>query len=132
MNTLRDFLITLRRFLNFELIKLKAYTLTVADICSAMLIILLAWGFLYVLRHYVLRLFFRRKGVAPGQQFAINQLVKYIVYPVTFLLTFQAIGIQAVGISGRGSGFAGGYWAGVTANVQRPFFGDYFADRREL
>ena len=94
MNTLRDFLTTLRQFLNFELIKLKSYTLTVADICSALLIIFLAWAFLYVLKHYVLRLFFRRKGVAPGQQFAINQLVKYIVYPVTFLLTFQAIGIQ--------------------------------------
>jgi len=94
MKTLRDFLTTLRQFLNFELIKLKSYTLTVADMCSALLIIFLAWAFLYVLKHYVLRLFFRRKDVAPGQQFAINQLVKYIVYPVTFLLTFQAIGIQ--------------------------------------
>ncbi len=94
MKTIREFLISLRQFLNLELIHLKSYTLTVADVCSALLIIFLAWAFLHVMKRYVLQLFFRRKGVAPGQQFAVNQLIRYIVYPVTFLLTFQAIGIQ--------------------------------------
>ncbi len=94
MKALQEFLTSLRRFLNFELIHLKSYTLTVADILSALFIIFLAWAFLYVMKRYVLRLFFRRKQVAPGQQFAINQLIRYIVYPVAFLLTFQAIGIQ--------------------------------------
>ncbi|GAA4396836.1 mechanosensitive ion channel [Nibrella viscosa] len=85
---------TLHEFLNVELIKLKAYTLTVADVCSALLIILIAWTFLYVLKRFVLRVFFARRQVTVGHQYAITQLIKYIIYPVTILLSLQALGIQ--------------------------------------
>ncbi|CCH55949.1 Potassium efflux system kefA Short=Protein aefA [Fibrisoma limi BUZ 3] len=85
---------TLREFLNFELIKLKAYTLTVADVCSAVLIILIAWTFLYVLKRFVLRVFFSRRHVTVGHQYAVTQLIKYIIYPITILLSLQALGIQ--------------------------------------
>lgn len=85
---------TLREFLNFDLIHLKSFTLTVADVFSAFFIIFLAWLLLYLLRRYVLALFFKRRGVAIGQQFAVNQLIKYLVYPIAFVLVLQSLGIQ--------------------------------------
>lgn len=84
----------IREFLNFELIDLKTFTLTVADVFSALLVLLLAWAFMYILKNYVLRLFFKRKNVGVGQQFAVYQLVKYVVYPLAIILTLQSLGIQ--------------------------------------
>ena len=85
---------TLRQFLNFELIQLKTFTLTVADVCSALLILVMAWAVMYLLKRYVLRLFFKRRSVAVGQQFAVTQLIKYIIYPITIVLVMQSLGIQ--------------------------------------
>ena len=85
---------TLRQFLNYELLPLKNFSLTVADVLSAMLIITLTWAVLYLLQRYVLRLFFKRRNIAIGQQFAVTQLVKYIIYPIAIVLTMQALGIQ--------------------------------------
>ncbi|WP_338871288.1 mechanosensitive ion channel domain-containing protein [Spirosoma sp. SC4-14] len=87
MNTLHD-------FLNYELIKLKSYTLTVADICSAIFILVLAWTVMYLLKRYVLRLFYNRRNVAIGHQYAVNRLIKYIIYPLAIILSMQALGIQ--------------------------------------
>ncbi|GAB4015388.1 mechanosensitive ion channel [Spirosoma migulaei] len=84
----------LHEFLNVELIHLKSFTLTVADVCSSALVLLLAWLFMYGVKQYVLRLFFKRRNVTVGHQYAITQLVKYVVYPVTIVLSLQALGIQ--------------------------------------
>lgn len=81
-------------FLNFDLLQLKSFSLTVADILSALFIIGISWAFLYVLKRYVLQLFFKRRNVAVGQQFAINQLIKYIAYPIIILFTLQSLGLQ--------------------------------------
>ncbi|MVM41613.1 mechanosensitive ion channel [Spirosoma sp. HMF3257] len=84
----------LRDFLDFELIHLKTFTLTVADVCLSVFVVLLAWAFMYVVKHYVLKFFFRRQNVAAGHQYAVTQLIKYIVYPVTIVLALQTLGIQ--------------------------------------
>jgi small-conductance mechanosensitive channel len=85
---------TLDELLNIDLIHFKAFTLTLGNVFSALFIILLAWGFLYLLKHYVLRVFYTRRNVPVGQQFAINQLLKYITYPLAILLAMQAVGIE--------------------------------------
>ena len=87
MNPLHD-------FLNLELIHLKTFTLTVADVCSSAFVVFLAWAFMYLLKRYVLQLFFRRRNVAVGHQYAVTQLIKYLVYPITMVLSLQALGIQ--------------------------------------
>ena len=85
---------TVREFLNLELIKLTAYTLTVADVCSALLIVVLSWLFMYLLKQYIFRIIYKRRKITARNQYAVNQLIKYIVYPITALLALQALGIQ--------------------------------------
>ena len=84
----------IRNFLNYDLIQLKSYTLTVADVCTALIIVLLGWLFMYVLNQYVFQLFFKRRKVTLRNQYAVNQLIKYIFYPITALLAMQALGIE--------------------------------------
>ena len=108
---------TLDELLNIDLIHFKAFTLTLGDIFSALFILLLAWGFLYLLKHYVLRVFYKRRNVPIGQQFAINQLLKYITYPLTILLVMQSLGIElSVFLAG-----AAALMVGVGLGLQQTF-----------
>ena len=114
---------TLREFLNLELIHLKNFTLTVADVSSAFLIILLAWAFLYLLRRYVLQLFYKRRGVAVGQQFAVNQLIKYLVYPIAGILVLQSLGIQPSVLLAGGAALLVGIGLGLQQTFKDLFSG---------
>ncbi len=84
----------MKEILNIELVNLKTYTLTVADLISAICVLALAFTAFYFIKRYLLRLFFSRNHVSVGQQFAITQLVKYILFPITFLLCMEALGVQ--------------------------------------
>ena len=114
---------TFRQFLNFELIHLKSFTLTVADICSALLIIVLGWTFLYLLKRYVLQIFFKRRNVAIGQQFAINQLIKYAIYPVLIVLVMQSLGIQPSVLLAGGAALLVGIGLGLQQTFKDLFAG---------
>ncbi len=114
---------TVRQFLNFELIHLKAFTLTVADICSALLVIVLARVLLYLLRKYVLQLFFKRRNIAVGQQFAINQLIKYALYPIIALLVMQSLGIQPSVLLAGGAALLVGIGLGLQQTFKDLFSG---------
>lgn len=114
---------TFRQFLNFELIHLKTFTLTVADVCSALLIIILARLFLYLLKKYVLQIFFKRRNVAIGHQFAITQLVKYVLYPVVIVLVLQSLGIQPSVLLAGGAALLVGIGLGLQQTFKDLFSG---------
>ncbi|WP_020602522.1 mechanosensitive ion channel family protein [Spirosoma spitsbergense] len=114
---------TVRQFLNFELIHLKAFTLTVADICSALLVVVLARLLLYLLKKYVLQLFFKRRNVAIGQQFAINQLIKYALYPIVIILVMQSLGIQPSVLLAGGAALLVGIGLGLQQTFKDLFSG---------
>ena len=114
---------TVRQFLNFELIHLKAFTLTVADICSALLVIVLARVLLHLLKKYVLQLFYKRRNVAVGQQFAINQLIKYALYPIVIILVMQSLGIQPSVLLAGGAALLVGIGLGLQQTFKDLFSG---------
>ena len=114
---------TLRQFLNYELIHLKAFTLSVADIISALLVIVLARVLLYLLKKYVLQLFFKRRNVAVGQQFAINQLIKYALYPIVIILVMQSLGIQPSVLLAGGAALLVGIGLGLQQTFKDLFSG---------
>ncbi len=123
MNQLITLMNTVRQFLNFELIHLKAFTLTVADIFSALLVIVLARVLLYLLKKYVLQLFFKRRNVAIGQQFAINQLIKYALYPIVIILVMQSLGIQPSVLLAGGAALLVGIGLGLQQTFKDLFSG---------
>lgn len=114
---------TVRQFLNFELIHLKAFTLTVADIFSALLVIILARVLLHLLKKYVLQLFFKRRNIAVGQQFAINQLIKYALYPIVAILVMQSLGIQPSVLLAGGAALLVGIGLGLQQTFKDLFSG---------
>lgn len=123
MNQLITLMNTVRQFLNFELIHLKAFTLTVADVFSALLVIVLARVLLYLLKKYVLQLFFKRRNVAIGQQFAINQLIKYALYPIVIILVMQSLGIQPSVLLAGGAALLVGIGLGLQQTFKDLFSG---------
>lgn len=114
---------TFRQFLNYELIHLKTFTLTVADILSAVLVVVLARALLYLLRKYVLQLFFKRRNVAVGQQFAVNQLIKYVLYPIVIILVMQSLGIQPSVLLAGGAALLVGIGLGLQQTFKDLFSG---------
>jgi len=77
------------RLINDESVSFK-----ISNILIAGLIILFANLFIWVLIQLVLYNIYKRKDIEQGSQFAINQLVKYIVYIFAFIIALDAMGIN--------------------------------------
>ena len=84
---------TLSEFLEFDLIETKDFDVTVYEI----LIILLLLVSTILLMRVVKRVFRsreRRKEFDPGRSHAILQILKYVVYIVVILISFEIVGIK--------------------------------------
>ncbi|TDB60029.1 mechanosensitive ion channel family protein [Arundinibacter roseus] len=83
-----------QRFLEFDLLKIKNYQITVFDVLLILLLIvvarLLVWVFSKILRQG----FFRRKQVDQGRQEAVIQLIKYFIYVLVIIFGLEVIGVQ--------------------------------------
>lgn len=83
-----------RQFLEFELIKIKDYEITVFDILLIFLLITTARLIIWFISSILRRGFFRRKQVDKGRQEAVIQLIKYLVYVIVIILSLEITGIQ--------------------------------------
>ncbi len=83
-----------RQFLEFELLKIKDYEITVFDILLIILLMTVARLLIWFLSSLLRRGFFRRKQVDKGRQEAVIQLIKYLIYVVVIILSLQITGIQ--------------------------------------
>lgn len=85
---------TIKEILEFSIIHVNDYHLTVSQLIAATIILMVAkYGFQLLLK--VLRKgFFSRRKVDIGRQFAIEQFLKYIIYLVCILLAMQSVGIN--------------------------------------
>lgn len=113
----------LKEFLNQDIIQLKTFSLTVAELASAMLILLVSWFLLYLLKSYALKVFYRRRGIDPGKQYSINQLVSYIIYPVSIILAMQSLGFQISVILAGGAALLVGVGLGLQQTFKDLFSG---------
>ncbi len=84
----------LRKFLEFELLKIKDYEITVFDILLIVVLVTVARLLVLFLSSLLRRGFFRRKQVDKGRQEAVIQLIKYFIYVVVIILSLQITGIQ--------------------------------------
>jgi small-conductance mechanosensitive channel len=83
-----------QQFLDFELLKLMKYEITVFDVLLILLLITVARLMVGFLSSLLRRGFFRRKQVDKGRQEAVIQLIKYFIYVVAIILSLQIAGIQ--------------------------------------
>lgn len=83
-----------QQFLDFELLKVMKYEITVFDVLLILLLITIARLMVWFLSSLLRRGFFRRKQVDKGRQEAVIQLIKYFIYVVAIILSLQVAGIQ--------------------------------------
>ena len=83
-----------RHFLEFEILKIKDYEITVFDILLIILLLTVARLLILFLSSLLRQGFFRRKQVDKGRQEAVIQLIKYLIYVVVIVLSLQITGIQ--------------------------------------
>ncbi len=65
-----------------------------SNIVYAILVILLAQLFAWVIIHLILYNVYKRRRIDVGSQYAINQLVRYVIYIIAFVFTLDVLGID--------------------------------------
>ena len=84
---------TFSEFLEFDLLETKDFDITVYEILT-ILVILLATIFIMRIIKRVFRARVTRKEVDPGRSHAILQILKYVIYIVVILISFEIVGIK--------------------------------------
>jgi len=84
----------LRKFLDFELLKVMKYEITVFDVLLILLLAMVGRLLVWFISSLLRRGFFRRKQVDKGRQEAVIQLIKYFIYLIVIILSLEIAGIQ--------------------------------------
>jgi small-conductance mechanosensitive channel len=84
----------LRKFLDFELLNIMKYEITVFDVLLILLLVTIARLLVWFISSLLRRGFFRRKQVDKGRQEAVIQLVKYLIYLIVIILSLEIAGVQ--------------------------------------
>jgi small-conductance mechanosensitive channel len=69
-------------------------TFYLSQILYAVFLLLLARVLVWVFTQLIMYGYYENRGVAKGSRFAINQLIKYIVYVVVVLIALQSLGFN--------------------------------------
>ena len=98
------------------------FALRISSILSAILVLFIARLISWVLTEVFLYSYFNRYRIDEGSRYALNQLLKYVIYLIAILIAFQQLGIKT-------TLFLGGLAAllvGVGLGLQQTF-NDFFS-----
>ena len=84
---------TFREFMEFDIIETKEFDVTVYEILIILIILIFTMLFMRVLKR-VFRARVKKKEFDSGRSHAILQILKYVVYIVVILVSFEIVGIQ--------------------------------------
>ncbi len=84
----------IKRILEFTIVKVKNYEISVIDIIIALLIFAGTRLLLWSIQKFLQKNIFSRGTIDQGRQFAFTQLIRYFVYTIAVLLIFQTLGIS--------------------------------------
>lgn len=111
-------ILILRNFdLDFTLLHFEGYDFRISNIFTALLVIILAQLVSWVLTRLILFNYYRNNATNLGSQFAINQLLRYIIYVIAFFMALESLGIQMTVIWGG----AAALLVGVGLGLQQTF-----------
>ena len=117
-------------FLVLQSFNLESYTLynstniqiRVSDILEAVLIILTARLIFWMVTQLVLYRYYKRSHINLGSQYAINQLLKYVIYTMALLWAIDSLGIEMTVLWGG----AAALLVGIGLGLQQTF-NDFFS-----
>ncbi len=97
-------------------------TIRLSDIFMSVIILLIARLAVWLITQLVLYGYYRRKDIAVGTQYAINQLLKYVIYVIAIIVAIENLGFQMTVIWG---GLAA-LLVGIGLGLQQTF-NDFFS-----
>jgi small-conductance mechanosensitive channel len=100
-------------FLDWKIFTVGDFTLRFSNVIGAALVIILARLFYVVLRRVFLVRYFKRRKIDEGRQFAIGQLIKYVIYIIAFLVAIEASGMNITVLYAAGAALLVGLGIGI-------------------
>lgn len=91
---MKELLALIKQVLDFELINLSNFNLTVAELLLAFVIILTAQAVNRFAKLLISKTFERRTSLDKGKLFTVQTVVKYIIYFIAVLLMLQTLGLN--------------------------------------
>lgn len=105
------------RQFDFTIVSFQDYTINVSNFFWALFVILIAQLLAWILTQLVLYNYYRTNKINVGSQYAINQLLKYIIYIVAVVMALDSLGIKMTVIWGG----AAALLVGVGLGLQQTF-----------
>lgn len=93
------------------------FNFKISNIFRAVLIFMIARLFAWVVIQIILYGYYKQRNINIGSQYAINQLLKYIIYFIAFVMALESLGIQMTLIWGG----AAALLVGVGLGLQQTF-----------
>lgn len=87
-------ILILQNFSDYTFFTQGQFELRLSGIFIVIFIILLAQLTAWIVTQLILFGYFRKRKIDLGSQYAINQLVKYVIYIIAFFISAQALGLQ--------------------------------------
>lgn len=112
----------LRYVLNYTLLTLDGYALSVKAILIAIGVLVFTRVLITALKRFILQPFFRRNGVDLGRSYAVTQIIAYILYTAGLIAALGVLGIQFSVLWGA----AAALLVGIGLGLQQTF-NDFFS-----
>lgn len=107
----------IKEILEFNLISIGNYSLTLLNLLAAILVLIGANLAFYLVIKPILKRFYTKRKLDTGRRFAINQMVKYIIYLAAILFAIDALGVQLSILWAGGAALL----AGIALGMQSTF-----------
>ncbi|MFK7806571.1 MAG: mechanosensitive ion channel family protein [Saprospiraceae bacterium] len=86
--------------IDYTLFKFKFTPITISSILVAILVILSARLIAWILTQLLMFNYYRKNEVNVGSRFAVNQLLKYIIYVIAVFIAIESLGVKTTVIWG--------------------------------
>jgi len=114
---------TLEQLLNLRLFRDTDFEFSIINFISAAIVLLIAWGLVWLFTKKILPQFYKRQKTEIGSQYTINQLFKYFVYTIGILWAIQSLGINTNVVWGAMAALAVGFGLGLQQTFNDLFSG---------
>lgn len=108
--------------LDYSLFPNEKYNLQVSDIFEAILILLFARLVVWGITKVILWNYYKRRDIDTGAQYAVNQLLQYVIYVIAFLFALSSLGVQMTVLWGGAAALLVGLGLGLQQT-----FNDFFS-----
>ncbi len=95
----------------------RNFEFKISNILSAVLVLLIARLIIWIFTKIILYNFYKTRNIEVGAQFAINQLIKYVIYLFAIIIALENLGINMTLIMGG----AAALLVGIGLGLQQTF-----------